>query len=237
MLRGINHQLIFEDDEDREKFLDTIKKYKQKSGYKLFGYCLMDNHIHLLIQEGREPLENTMKRIGVSYVFWYNFKHERSGHLFQDRFKSEPVEDDGYLLMVLKYISQNPKQAGLVKDLANYKWNSYYEYINGARIIDQDFVLGIFANNKQQLKDFLDGYAAEGDEKVLDIKTNKRFTDEVAKKIIQAVLDKVSLRELKHTGKDERDGVLRKLREIDGLSIRQIARITGFSINIVAKAK
>lgn len=125
MLRGINRQVIFEDDEDREKDLQCPEEYKALSGYTLYTYCLMGNHLHLLIREGKEPLEMIFKRIGARYVFWYNWKYKRSGHLFQDRFKSEPVDNDIYFLTVLRYIYQNPVKAGLCKKAEKYPWSSY----------------------------------------------------------------------------------------------------------------
>lgn len=98
MLRGINRQIIFLDDEDYEKYLQCFEECKSTSGYNLCAYCLMGNHIHLLLKEEKEPLELTFKRLGARYVFWYNWKYKRSGHLFQDRYKSEAVEDDAYFL-------------------------------------------------------------------------------------------------------------------------------------------
>ena len=74
MLRGINQQQIFEDVEDYEKFLHILKEYKAISGYKLYAYCLMGNHVHLLLQEVAEPVEQIMKRIATRFVYWYNIK-------------------------------------------------------------------------------------------------------------------------------------------------------------------
>ena len=88
----------------------------------------MGNHIHLLIKPEKEPLEQVFKRIGGRYVYWYNVKYQRVGHLFQDRFKSEPVEDDSYFLTVIRYIHQNPVKAGLCKNIKDYKYSSYAEY-------------------------------------------------------------------------------------------------------------
>ena len=79
----------------------------------------MGNHIHLLIQEGREPIEQVMKRIAARFVYWYNIKYRRAGHLFQDRYKSEPVENDAYFLTVIRYIHQNPIKAKLVDNIAD----------------------------------------------------------------------------------------------------------------------
>jgi REP element-mobilizing transposase RayT len=121
MLRGINRQDIFHDEEDKMRFIETLKNYKSICEYKVYGYCLMSNHIHLLIKEGKETISQAMKRIGASYVYWCNMKYERYGHLFQDRYKSEKVEDDKYLLVVLRYIHQNPIKAGIVEEAAKYK--------------------------------------------------------------------------------------------------------------------
>ena len=96
MLRGINKQQIFEDKEDSERFLETLYKYKKQCEYEIYAYCLMGNHLHILLKEGKEDLTLMLKRIAGSYVYWYNWKYHRSGHLFQDRFKSEPVEDNAY---------------------------------------------------------------------------------------------------------------------------------------------
>ena len=87
MLRGINQQVIFEQSEDYEKFMEILNKYKAISGYKVFAYCLMSNHIHLVIKEEKESIEQIIKRIAGSYVYWHNWKYYRKGHLFQDRFR------------------------------------------------------------------------------------------------------------------------------------------------------
>ena len=116
MLRGINQQLIFEDEEDCDKFLEVLESCKSVSGFELYGYCLMGNHLHLLLKTVNEDLDLIFKRIGARYVYWYNWKYRRSGHLFHDRFKSEPVSDDKYFLTVLRYIHRNPVKANLCKN-------------------------------------------------------------------------------------------------------------------------
>ena len=130
MIRGINQQDIFTDDEDDEKFLVILDHYRQKIELEISAYCLMGNHVPLLLKEGEEPLSNTIKRIGTSYVYYYNWQYDRKGHLFQNRYKSEPVEDDAYFLTVLRYIHQNPLKAGLTNNIASYLWSSYKEYIH-----------------------------------------------------------------------------------------------------------
>jgi putative transposase len=116
MLRGINRQEIFHDDIDRVRFLETLKKYKKKCEMKVYGWCLMNNHIHLLLHEGKENISITIKRIGVSFAWYHNLKYNKIGHLFQDRFRSEKVENDEYFLSVIRYIHQNPLKAMLIKN-------------------------------------------------------------------------------------------------------------------------
>ena len=88
----------------------------------LYNYCLMDNHVHLLIKTGSEPLSHLMKRICVRYAAFFKWKYHRTGHLFQDRFRSEPVEDKAYLLAVYRYITLNPVTAGLCEKPGTYPW-------------------------------------------------------------------------------------------------------------------
>ncbi len=135
ILRGINRQNIFEDDEDRLKLMETIAYYKGISNYELYGYCLMNNHVHLLIKETDESLSGVVKRFSSSYVYWYNKKYDRCGHLFQERFKSETVESDAYFLTVLRYIHQNPVKARMTKEPKAYLWSSYNEYIGKDKYI------------------------------------------------------------------------------------------------------
>lgn len=108
ILRGINQQIIFEDVYDYLEFINIMKFYKQSCNFKLYAYCLMNNHVHLLLEESTVPLDIIMKRIEVKFVRWYNCKYQRIGHLFQDRYKSEPVNDVEYFLTVFRYIHQNP---------------------------------------------------------------------------------------------------------------------------------
>ena len=116
MMRGINHQNIFEEQEDYYQFLTTMDVMAQSyesdgtlagRNYVLYAYCLMSNHIHLLIREREDTIGMAIKRIASSYVYYYNHKYSRDGHLFRERFKSEPVNDMAYFVTLLRYIHQN----------------------------------------------------------------------------------------------------------------------------------
>ncbi|WP_371367633.1 hypothetical protein SRRS_14980 [Sporomusa rhizae] len=180
MLRGINRQTIFEDDEDRIKFIDTLTHYKQKCGFNIFAYCLMDNHVHLILKENNEPIEKLMKRIGVSYVYWYNLKYKRIGHLFQDRYKSQVIEDDSYLLSVIRYIHQNPIKANITTAMGEYPWSSYVEYVGHSSITDINFVLEIFSPSPEKARELFVEYMDENGEEVHELKGKDRLSDDEA---------------------------------------------------------
>jgi hypothetical protein len=99
-----------------------------------------------------------MQRICSSFVYWYNWKYDRFGHLFQERYKSEVVENEAYLITVLRYIHQNPIKAGITTSVAGYKWSSYHEYIRKQNIIDTEFILELFAKDKQIAKKEFEKY-------------------------------------------------------------------------------
>lgn len=232
MLRGINAQQIFEDEEDNEKFLEVLKDFKAMSEYKIFAYCLMGNHLHLLIKVGTEDLGKIFKRIGGRYVYWYNYKYLRRGHLFQDRYKSEPVEDDAYFLTVLRYIHQNPVQAGLCSTCVDYQYSSYHDYLKpeANQLTDVDFGLGII--NREQFIEFNNQH---NDDKCLEVEDNNfRLTDIEAKKIIFNVSNCKNVAEFQKLELGQRDQFIKELKE-NGLSFRQICRLTGVSFGIVRK--
>ena len=137
MLRGINHQNIFEDAEDYYQFINTLDRMRVRNddeglpcgtNFTLYAYCLMSNHFHLLIREREDNLGMALKRIAGSYVFYYNRKYGRDGHLFKERFKSEPVNDMTYFTTLLRYIHQNPVKAGIVENVKDYEYSSWGEY-------------------------------------------------------------------------------------------------------------
>lgn len=230
MLRGINRQVIFEDEEDNLKFLETLKNYKAVSGYKLFAYCLMSNHIHLLIKSEKDDIALIVKRIAGSYVYWYNWKYKRKGHLFQDRFKSEPINDDAYLLTVVRYIHQNPVKSKLCKRLEDFKYSSYNEYLNSANVVDTDFCFDIVG--REEFIRYNNEFCSD---ECLDIEKNEfRLTDEEAKTIINKISKCKNITEFQALPLDKRNKFLSAFRK-NGLSIRQICRLTGVSFNVVRK--
>ena len=229
MLRGINRQQIFEDEEDRERFLDTLLNYRDECGYQVYAYCLMGNHIHVLLKEGREDLTQIFKRVAGSYVYWYNWKYHRCGHLFQDRYKSEVVEDDGYFLTVLRYIHQNPVKAKISKRAEDYAYSSMREYLKVSRLVDVDFALSILP-----MEQFIDYHREENTDTCMEIENTFRLNDEDAKALIRKVSKCQNIAEFQLLDSATRNSCIHKLRE-KGLSIRQISRLTGISKKIVER--
>ena len=231
MLRGINKQQIFEDSEDYDKFISILMEYKEICEYSIYAYCLMGNHIHLLLKEGSETLEQVFKRICGKFVYWYNTKYQRTGHLFQDRFKSEPVDTQEYLLTVIRYIHQNPVKAEICKRVSDYAHSSYSEYLNGGYIVDTTLVLELC-----RLEDFVEIHKTVVESNCLDVsdKAIIRVTDEQAKLLMKKISKCEDVASFQNLDTIKRDKCLRKLRE-NGVSIRQLSRLTGISVGIIRK--
>lgn len=238
MMRGVGGQDIFVEDEACIKYLEILDRYRRECGFEIYAYCLMRNHLHLLIKEGMEPLSRSVKRIGVSYVYWYNWQYGRKGHLFQDRYRSEPVEDDAYFLTVLRYIHQNPVKAGIVDYAGAYKWSSYGEYFDRPFLVNADFVLGMFARDrKEALKMFAEFNNEVNDGVCLDVDDERdsmlpdKEVMELAKKMYG--LDLARIRDVSPARQRE---VLRSLKKEPGISVRQLSRLTGLSVSRVFRA-
>lgn len=123
--RGNNSQNIFLDDQDRTRYLFLIEKYRAQHDLECFAYCLMTNHIHLLLLcPSIRKLSKTMHALQVAYVVYFNRRYQRRGHLFESRFTSWVIKDEAHLLSAKEYIEDNPVKAGLVNGRENYVWSS-----------------------------------------------------------------------------------------------------------------
>lgn len=246
MLRGINQQNIFEDYEDFGKFLELINQVihpKDELGHPLpprctfYAYCLMTNHVHLLIREGAEGLASVIKSIAISYAIYFNKKYQRKGQLFQDRFKSEPVNDMAYFIQLIRYIHQNPIAAGLVRQAKDYTWSSYREYEGYAtglmpvcttqhvltRISREDLIALINEPLPKALR-ILD----------FDCNASVRVSDEEVRDYLSEVCGIGNITEVQHLPTEQRNDIIQRLREF-GASIRQLSRMTGVSFGIIRK--
>lgn len=128
--RGNNRERVFFDDDDRRHYLWTLLEYRQRCGVSILGYCLMDNHVHVLAVPGQEDsLARCFAGANLLHTQRANRRHGRSGRLWQNRFFSCPVQSDSYLLAALRYIESNPVRAGLVERAWDYRWSSARHHV------------------------------------------------------------------------------------------------------------
>lgn len=245
MMRGNERKNLFLDEGDKQRFIDTLFVKKEETGFIVYAYCLMDNHIHLLVKEGTEGLATMMKRINASYAYYFNQKYNRVGHLFQDRFKSEPIEDERYLLAVIRYIHNNPVKAGIAKRPEQYKWSSYNLYLYPqkpeAKAMDTELIFSIMANDQKTAIQEFQKFSMEQDENVfLDIKEGSVPTVKEGKTYLEEYLTKKwsgnSIQDLMNN-KDTRTEIIVDLKLNTHLSVREIAGLLRINRGIVQKTK
>lgn len=218
--RGVAKQNIFIENNDYKKFLDILTEFKFKYNFEIYAYCLMSNHIHLLIKSNEISI--LMKSIGGKYAQWFNLKYERKGHLFQDRFLSEAIEDEKYLVTVLRYIHQNPVAAGIVNKIEDYKWSSYEGFIKKNSFVDYKLPVEIIGNDN-----FIVFNNTYSNDKVMDVKEMpKRITDEKATELIMKYGKCSSIYDFQGLNDENMASVIKKLLK-NNLSIGQLERLTG----------
>ncbi len=150
IVRGNERKAVFRDDSDREDYLRRLAHYREKFGFRLLEYCLMSNHVHLAIERGRDPLSRIMAGLQSSYTQYFNRRYDRSGHLFQGRYKAFLVEKDRYALALLRYIHENPVKARLVEKAEDFGWSSdrAYRRGRGPEWLDADRLLSMLGRGR-----------------------------------------------------------------------------------------
>ena len=232
MMRGINRQQIFYDYEDYDCFLSKLKTYKEISHYQIYAYCLMGNHVHILIKVTDESLETIFRRIGSSYVYWYNLKYQRTGHLFQDRYLSEAVEDDEYFLTVLRYILRNPVKAGICSFPSEYEYSSFREYAGQEQgITDIDFAVQMAG--REELLSFIN---RDNEDQCLELSERRKsgVTDSKALELIRNAFGN----DFQYDTEIGEQDCLQRIPSIiaDGVSIRQLSRLSGIPKSRIERA-
>ena len=130
MMRGNNRQKIFFNEEHYQYFLNILEESVKKFDHEILAYCLMSNHIHLIVHIVESSLSTIMRYINFRYAFWVNRKNDRIGHLFQGRYRSIEVADETYLVNLCRYIHFNPVVASMVESVHHYPWSSHQYYVN-----------------------------------------------------------------------------------------------------------
>ena len=235
MARGTGRQLIYECDEDREVFLRILKKAITSKHVELYAWCLMGDHYHLLVHAPLPQSSSMVHLLNGAYARWFNDKRGRVGHLFQGRFKSEPVNDDAYLMTVIRYIHRNPDSIG-VDWAESYPWSSYKEYFGTGGLCSTQFPQRVFGSQKAFVDFHKDWNRCDG---CLDVDAPRNATrsmpDEMAIKLAEDVIGEMDLANLKIFDVKTRNAYLKKLRQA-GLSVRQLERLTGIGRGAIEKA-
>ena len=229
MLRGADRRILFSDDEDCRGFLLSLQHAKAAGGCKLYAYCLMGNHVHLLMKEEQEPLGNVIKRLSVSYVYHYNEKYDLLGHLFQDRFRSEPVNTIGYFMDVLRYICQNPVKAGLCRVPRDYRWLGCAGLKDEFNLVDDMSEYSTL--NGAELISFLNKNC---DEEHMDDTGRKRLTDRDAVSRLCSVCGCTRVQDIAGWPAPRREDAIKQGLKA-GISYRQLSRLTGIGKTVIER--
>lgn len=176
ILRGNNRQDIFADDKDRFRFYSIIDIARQRFTFKIHAFCLMTSHFHLELQVADVPLPKIMQCIAQRYVQWFNWRHHKTGHLFERRYKAILVDTDEYLKELAAYIHLNPVRSRIVKTPEKYKWSSHQAFLGKMTLpwLETDFILSMFSPDPKRahasFKEFVDS--------MIGLERNKSFHGE-----------------------------------------------------------
>ena len=229
IIKGIDNQDIFYDDQDRRVFLKKLVLTKKEYDNRIYAYCLMDNHVHLVIKIEKEFISKAMQTLMIRYVSYFNRKYDRTGTLVQNRFKSKNIENQRYFLEVCRYVHRNPENAKIAKT-EEYKWSSYHEYLEKGKIVEKDFLLQFFNNDIKEFIKFTKKYDDyENLKEFAEYEIINKLKDEEVLKIIMKMFDISSVSEVatffKKRKKEERQKYILKLKLIKGTNKTQVARI------------
>lgn len=172
--RGNNRQDVFKDEGDFNTYLKVIKRFKEKYSFRLYSFCLMRNHTHLIIEPSKpNTLSKIIQSITLSHIRFYHFKYHSSGHLWQGRFKNPIIQTDEYLLECIKYIELNPVRANIVSKPEDYRWSSYKFHAFGEdadKLLDTDpMYLSLADTDEKRYKTYRNFIALEQDKNIFDL--------------------------------------------------------------------
>ncbi|MGM0396432.1 MAG: transposase [Bacillota bacterium] len=235
MMRGINKEMIFKNNFDKKNYLSLIE-IKIEEEVRVVGFCIMDNHVHLIIKGKLEDIAASMKRINTSFAMRINRSLDRVGHVFQDRYKSEIINNEAHLISAVRYVHNNPVNAGITKNPQQYDWSSYSHFLQGkSNLLDSrevEMIMKIIGSKKQ----FQDFHTVEDKIKFIDTKEElDRLEYSRAQRIIseyhrnRGEMDSQNLRKKP----DEMYQLIRTLMENTSLSHRKIASLLEVNNNIV----
>lgn len=221
--KGNGSQVIFEETKDRIRYLRTLEDAVDANDVRIHAYCLMENHIHLLVQSECACLSPFMKQLNETYAMYFMKATERVGHVFQRPFWSEPISNDAYFLSALRYIHANPEPAGICK-AADYPWSSYWAHMGEPSFVEVDFTRNLLGGKEQ-----FERFSMSGGKYAIPFPHSKLHrhlaVDELAQ-IALALIGRATLNELRAMSPKLRKPHIAKMREA-GFTENEIIRVTG----------
>lgn len=234
MQRGVGKQILFEDEQDYRRYYNKLMYCRKELDFELLAFCLMNNHVHLLVKTNdMRILETLMRRLGTSYGRYYNGKYSHVGSVFQGRFRSQAINGEGRLLRCVRYIHNNPVKAGFcARD--KYRWSSYLDYTDGIGITDTEYVLGELGG----LENFMEFSASldkDSDNDYMDCETTAITIEDginIVRKHFGNQIENAFI--VKRLQRAERDHIIGEMKAA-GLRNKQIELITGVSQEIIRR--
>jgi REP element-mobilizing transposase RayT/predicted DNA-binding protein YlxM (UPF0122 family) len=229
MIRGINKESIFKKIKYKKILKGIIEDKIKVVDVKIYGYCIMDNHLHLLIMAEISQLAQFMSRLNTSFARYYNCQNERVGHVFQNRFKSECIDTKSYFWSCLRYIHLNPVKAKMIDHIKQYYFSSFNEYINPKK---EDILcsnaIKFFKANFIDKEEFIEFHHAYSECIFLDVKEDINiYKREIAEHIISDIQfqfgyqDKFRIFQNSNSNKE----LKKKLKETLQISAREVEEI------------
>ena len=227
MMRGNNKEKIFARDDLKSYFLDCLTEQYEEGLLDIAAYCIMNNHVHLVIKANFGNLSKALKTINTKYAMRFNYLNDRVGHVFQGRYKSEIIGNDIYLLNVIRYVHNNPIKAKLVKELHSYKWSSFNDYIETNITISgnqKEFVIGCY----NSIDKFIEFHKETDNNEYLDtLEEIEEYRMDIAQKIISKYFRDNGINEIIEIVKNpfHIEQLVKLLLNNSRLSQRQIAKL------------
>ncbi|TFE03959.1 transposase [Jeotgalibacillus salarius] len=240
-IRGVNRQLMFYDDADRMFLLNRMLRLKSETGFSLYAWCLMGNHIHLVIKEKEVSVSKIMQRLNASYTIYMNKKYDGSGTIYDGRFYSTPIETISYLRTVIRYTHQNPVRSSIVSTPSEYKWSSCQKYYdmptNFSALTNIASILKLFSTHPEKSIQHFIQYT----ESVYELPWKnpsklKELPDTQAVNLIQQHISHISIPQIKKLPCKQRNMIIRNLKQINCLNATQLSRILGIPKSVIWKA-
>jgi len=242
MLRGINRQDIFDEEEDYWAFIRALSSIQYRLEDDLvtrictchiYAYCLMPNHVHLLLCEKDWKVGEVIKSLASSYVLYYNKKYGRTGHLFQDRFKSEPCNDSSYFITLFRYIHQNPVKAKISETAKEYKFSSWGNDYLGQSLLNVCHIeSAINRYGMEMLTEWVNS-PLNDDVECLDMDERVIVSDERIRQMILEKSGTMSIAEFQSLKKDEKYDVICYVLKKTGVGARQMSRVSGLTFSVI----